>query len=69
MAKYFLYLGQISQAYAQGLFDDWVAYAEDCLHKNKWQYLSFPVWLGSMKKLTKDEINQVTDLVSNQANR
>lgn len=60
-----IFLPKISQAYAQGLFDDWVAYAEDCLHKNKWEYLSFPIWLGGIKKLTKDEINQVFDLLGN----
>ena len=60
-----IFLPKISQAYAQGLFDDWVAYAEDCLHKNKWEYLSFPVWLESMKKLPEYEIDQICDLVSN----
>lgn len=64
-----VFLPKISQESAQIMFDEWVAYAEDCLHKNKWQYLSFPIWLGSVRKLTKDEINKVTDLVSNQANR
>ena len=60
-----IFLSKLSPEYAQRLFDEWVAYAEDCLHKNKWEYLSFPVWLGSIKKLTKDEINQICDLVSN----
>ena len=64
-----IFLPKLTQEYAQGLFDEWVAYAEDCLHKNKWDYLSFPVWLGGPKKLTDDEIEQVTDLVSSKANR
>jgi hypothetical protein len=59
-----IFLPKISQESAQIMFDEWVAYAEDCLHKNKWEYLSFPVWLGSVRKLTKAEINQVLDLVS-----
>lgn len=52
------------QEYAQSLFNDWVTYAEDCLHKNKWEYLSFPIWLESAKKLPKYEIDQICDLVS-----
>ncbi len=59
-----IFLSKTSQAYAQGLFDEWVAYAEDCLHNNKWNYLSFPIWLGGPKKLTDAEIEQVLDLVS-----
>ena len=59
-----IFLPKTSQEYAQSLFDDWVAYAEDCLHNNKWNYLSFPIWLCGLKKLTDDEIEQVVDLIS-----
>lgn len=59
-----IFLSKLSQEYAQRLFDEWVAYAEDCLHKNKWEYLSFPVWLEGVKKLPKYEIDQICDLVS-----
>lgn len=57
-----IFLPKMSQAYVQSLFDEWVAY--DCLHKNEWEHLSFPIWLEGIKKLTKDEIKQVFDLVS-----
>lgn len=60
-----IFLPKLSQEYALRLFGEWVAYAEDCLHKNKWEYLSFPVWLEGVKKLPKYEIDQICDLVSN----
>lgn len=59
-----IFLPKTSQEYAQSLFDEWVAYAEDCLNKHKWNFLSFPIWLGGPKKLTDAEIEQVVDLVS-----
>ena len=62
-----IFLPQITPEYAQSLFDEWVAYAEDCLHKHKWNFFSFPIWLGGIKKLAKDEINQVFNLVSSRS--
>lgn len=54
--------GEMSFEYAQGLFDEWVAYAENCLKKHNWRFFGFQTWLGAIKNLSDSQIEEVIKL-------
>ena len=53
---------EVSFEYAQGLFDEWIDYSECCLKKHNWRFLEFITWLGAVKKLSSNQIEEVIKL-------
>ena len=58
-----IFIPEITQAYAQNLFDEWVAYEERCIKEHSWRFLGFMIWLGSVKKLSDYQIEEVIKLI------
>ena len=55
---------EVSFEYAQGLFDEWVTYAESCLKEHNWRFLGLTIWLGAIKQLSDYQIAEVLKLIS-----
>lgn len=55
---------EISFEYAQGLVDEWIAYADKCLKEHNWRFLGLPTWLGAIKKLSSSQIEEVIKLAT-----
>ncbi len=59
-----IFMPEITQAYAQKLFDAWSEYADNCLKEHNWRFLGFVTWLGAVKGLTDEDIKSVCNLIS-----
>ena len=55
---------ELSFEYAQGLVDEWIAYADKCLKEHNWRFLGFTTWLGAIKNLSGSQIEEVIKLTS-----
>lgn len=52
----------ITDEYAQGLFDEWITYVDKCLNEHNWRFLGFITWLGAIKNLSGSQIEEVIKL-------
>ena len=59
-----IFIPEITQAYAQKLFDTWSEYADNCLKEHNWRFLGFVTWLGAVKGLTDEDIKSVCNLIT-----
>lgn len=59
-----IFMPEITQAYAQKLFDAWSEYADNCLKAHTWRFLGFVTWLGAVKGLTDEDIKSVCNLIT-----
>lgn len=55
---------EVSFEYAQGLVDEWIAYADKCLAEHNWRFLGLIKWLGVIKNLSVSQIEEVIKLTS-----
>lgn len=53
-----------SQSHAKELYDEWSSYVRDCLEDKCFQFLSFPTWLTSVKKLSNVEAEAMMGLIN-----
>lgn len=59
-----IFMPEITQAYAQNLFDAWSEYADNCLKEHNWRFLGFVTWLGTIKGLNDEDIKSVCNLIT-----
>ena len=58
-----IFMPEVTQAYAQKLFDAWAEYADNCLKEHNWRFLGFVTWLGAVKGLNDEDIKSVCNLI------
>lgn len=54
------------QPHVKELYDEWSNYVRDCLEDKCFQFLSFPIWLASVKKLSEVEVDTITDVINSE---
>lgn len=54
----------LPQSHAKELYNEWSSYVRDSLDDNCFQFLSFPTWLTSVKKLSNDEAEAMMGLIN-----
>lgn len=59
-----IFIPEITQAYAQKLFDTWGEYADNCLKEHNWRFLGFVTWLGVIKGFSDEDIKSVCNLIT-----